>query len=415
MKPNEAMQAMQFQSPQQSKLKQGFEELGSSPYYTQTPPMVPYAPKRSNTNSSLAGAMPESSSIEAAPQFWQRNKAPDAQAPQQYMQQKAESAIAAAINDFGRQVPARQGAPTAMTEESLFLACAGMTVDSLQSVQEEDDDIMDESSMQGGKSERGVSGGPTMKDQLQALQNDHPACILIARRIGKLGFSSAEMLETHFATYSPVKRVHVSHSRVRSFRPRGGKRRGEDAYWRLRAAGLGFIVMETAEGAAKILRDGPEHHVCCASILIQPFKRCIATEFDCCGNMSDDGDTMPPATDSEWSRNTTGDTMPSTCEFDDIEEEEEKKEGDSPAEESPAFTSEESVNRGGAQERWHSPDSDGSPSDGSPERYQRGYYQQQQPTAARMTANEEGLAQAAQSRNMVMPAERPQRYNNDRQ
>merc|ERR1719272_2457975 len=107
---------------------------------------------------------------------------------------------------------------------------------------------------------------------------------------------------------------------------------------------------------------------------------------------------MPPATDSEWSRNTTGDTMPSTCEFDDIEEEEEKKEEDSPAEES-----EESVNRGGAQERWHSPDSDGSPSDGSPERYQRGHYQpwmeqQQQPTAARMTTNDEGLAQAAQSR-----------------
>ena len=75
----------------------------------------------------------------------------------------------------------------------------------------------------------------TMKTQLQALQQEDPEMVFIARRINKLGFNSADQLRNHFATYGEVKCVHVSHSRVKSMRP--------DVQWRMRAASLGFVVM----------------------------------------------------------------------------------------------------------------------------------------------------------------------------
>jgi hypothetical protein len=155
----------------------------------------------------------------------------------------------------------------------------------------------------------------TMKGQLQALELEDPATVLIARRISRLGFASAEVLEAHFASYGPVRGVHVSHSRAKSLRPRGGRRRGDEVYWRLRAAGLGFIVMYSAEDANKILRDGPEHNVRGTTVMIQPFKHRPVSNL-------------------------------SKAE----EEEEEVK-----IEEIPR------VPLCGARERWHSPDSDGAP------------------------------------------------------
>lgn len=111
-----------------------------------------------------------------------------------------------------------------------------------------------------------------MKAQLQALQLEEPTTVFIARRINKLGFSSAEQLEAHFSKYGEVKGVYVSHSRVKSLRA-PGDRHMPDAHWRLRAAALGFVVMKSAEATATILSEGSDHVVNGVSVRLQSFHR----------------------------------------------------------------------------------------------------------------------------------------------
>jgi len=120
-------------------------------------------------------------------------------------------------------------------------------------------------SVEPGGDPRAPSGTSTMKSQLQALQNEDPSTVFIARRINKLGFASADQLRSYFSRYGEVKCVYVSHSRVKSIRP--------DSYWRMRAASLGFVVMFSANATARILADGPEHAVGDASIRVHMFHR----------------------------------------------------------------------------------------------------------------------------------------------
>lgn len=105
-----------------------------------------------------------------------------------------------------------------------------------------------------------LTAAETMKSQLQALQRENPEAVFIARRINKLGHNSAEILQAHFQRFGPVKGVYVSHSRVKSLRSRGD-RKPPEFQWRLRAAALGFVVMQHAEATAQILAEGPEHLV----------------------------------------------------------------------------------------------------------------------------------------------------------
>jgi len=112
-----------------------------------------------------------------------------------------------------------------------------------------------------------------MKEQLEALRLEDPACVFIARRINKLGFASADMLQQYFASYGQVKDVLVSHSRVKSFQSTGRRRRGLGEHQRLRAAGLGFVVMVSPEVVAKILTERSEHFVNGVSVQVQPFQR----------------------------------------------------------------------------------------------------------------------------------------------
>jgi hypothetical protein len=114
-----------------------------------------------------------------------------------------------------------------------------------------------------------------MKTQLQALLNEDPASVFIARRINKLGFSSAECLRTHFRSYGEVKDVYVSHSRVKVNLPKNfrGERRSSDTRQRLRPASLAFVVMASADSTARILADGPEHIINGVTVLMQAFQR----------------------------------------------------------------------------------------------------------------------------------------------
>lgn len=117
-----------------------------------------------------------------------------------------------------------------------------------------------------------------MKAQLQALSMEDPGCVFIVRRINKLGFASSGQLRLHFSKYGEVKSVHVSHSRVKSLRPQAD-RRTPSVQWRLRAAALGFVVMQSRDAIQRILEDGPEHEIQTVMVRVHPFhRRCISNE-----------------------------------------------------------------------------------------------------------------------------------------
>jgi len=126
------------------------------------------------------------------------------------------------------------------------------------------------------RSNSSSTGPGTMKAQLQALSFEDPGCVFIVRRINKLGFASSGQLQNHFAKYGEVKSVHVSHSRVKSLRPQAD-RRTPSVQWRLRAAALGFVVMQSRDAIQRILEDGPEHEVQTVMVRVHPFhRRCIS-------------------------------------------------------------------------------------------------------------------------------------------
>jgi len=133
-----------------------------------------------------------------------------------------------------------------------------------------------------------VAPSDTMKAQLQALQEEDPAAVFIARRINKLGFTSADQLRTHFSRYGRVKGVYVSHSRVKSARPYIAGRPPSETHWRLRAAALGFVVMASTDATGRILGDGPDIIVNGVPVRVQEFNRrgdtggCDLKEDDAC-------------------------------------------------------------------------------------------------------------------------------------
>jgi len=103
-----------------------------------------------------------------------------------------------------------------------------------------------------------------MKALLQALQGEDPRAVFIARHIHGLGSAAADRLQSHFGSYGEVRAVLPPLTRVRSNR---------SAHRRTRAASLCFVVMASAEAAARLLRDGPEHLVGGVPIRVQPFRR----------------------------------------------------------------------------------------------------------------------------------------------
>lgn len=121
-----------------------------------------------------------------------------------------------------------------------------------------------------------ATGPGTMKAQLQALSFEDPGCVFIVRRINKLGFASSGQLRLYFSNYGEVKSVHVSHSRVKSLRHFSSPDRSRDnstVQWRLRAAALGFVVMQSREAIQRILENGPEHEIHSVMVRVHPFHR----------------------------------------------------------------------------------------------------------------------------------------------
>lgn len=97
--------------------------------------------------------------------------------------------------------------------------------------------------------ERGWNG--TLRTHLSTLQNEDPMCILIVRRINRLGFESDEALKEYFTQLGSVRHVLVAHSRVKPSAKR--------PIARIRPAGIGFVVMASREETIKVLSS--EEHV----------------------------------------------------------------------------------------------------------------------------------------------------------
>jgi len=115
----------------------------------------------------------------------------------------------------------------------------------------------------------------SLRTHLETLREMDCNRILLTRKINRLGFQSAQVLETYFAQYGTVSHVLVSHCYAKS------------RNLRFRPSGLGFVVMSTAEEAQAILADGPELYISKdlagskdnVAIYVMPFKRQLDLDF----------------------------------------------------------------------------------------------------------------------------------------
>mmetsp|Transcript_41226 Transcript_41226/g.94832 ORF Transcript_41226/g.94832 Transcript_41226/m.94832 type:complete len:595 (+) Transcript_41226:89-1873(+) len=106
----------------------------------------------------------------------------------------------------------------------------------------------------------------TMRSHLQALRNEDPRCIVITRRIGKLGFHSKDILSRYFQKFGQVRQVLVAHSKVKPF--------GDtDSYPRQRPGNFGLLLMKDMDTVHRILAEGPTLTVAGVEIQVQPFYR----------------------------------------------------------------------------------------------------------------------------------------------
>jgi len=106
-------------------------------------------------------------------------------------------------------------------------------------------------------------GSGSLRQDLELLRQRQADCVIIARKIKKLGFESPQILDEHFSQYGEVKELLVAHSHVKPTpkRPNG----------RVRPAALGFVVMATPDAAANVFQAGTEQMIGGFSIELAPF------------------------------------------------------------------------------------------------------------------------------------------------
>jgi len=114
----------------------------------------------------------------------------------------------------------------------------------------------------------GFEQGETLRTHLEALSSEDPGCILIVRKINRLGFESPGFLEQYFKQFGGVVRVYVAHSRVKPSKQR--------PLPRVRPAGLGFVLMDSAATAAHAVASGP-HSINNVSIGVNVYQSEVNT------------------------------------------------------------------------------------------------------------------------------------------
>eukprot|EP00929_Paragymnodinium_shiwhaense_P099767 TRINITY_DN615_c0_g1_i1.p1 TRINITY_DN615_c0_g1~~TRINITY_DN615_c0_g1_i1.p1 ORF type:complete len:704 (+),score=243.45 TRINITY_DN615_c0_g1_i1:160-2271(+) len=129
-------------------------------------------------------------------------------------------------------------------------------------------------------------GEETLRTHLQELQTKEPECVLILRKINRLGFDSPYILKQHFKTYGKVERVLVAHSHVRL--------QGRGFTSRLRPSGLGFVVMADKAATQLILSQGENQVVGAVTIRVLPFERRCGADMLDFGDGVDERDVTDP-------------------------------------------------------------------------------------------------------------------------
>jgi hypothetical protein len=93
--------------------------------------------------------------------------------------------------------------------------------------------------------------GDSLRSFLLELAHMDDACVLSVRKINKLGFGSAPLLQTYFSKFGTVQRVMVAPTVVKC----------KSQKTRMRPACLGFVVMKTAAEVDAALQLGEAHIV----------------------------------------------------------------------------------------------------------------------------------------------------------
>jgi len=112
----------------------------------------------------------------------------------------------------------------------------------------------------------------SMKKDLEALRLHNPDCVLIVRKIKKLGWESPALLRKYFEQYGKVREIFVTHSTMKPNPKRPGGR--------ARPAALGFIVMADQQGKAAVLSCGKEQFVLGVAIDVAAFNPFLDTNWD---------------------------------------------------------------------------------------------------------------------------------------
>mmetsp|Transcript_121955 Transcript_121955/g.210851 ORF Transcript_121955/g.210851 Transcript_121955/m.210851 type:complete len:269 (+) Transcript_121955:40-846(+) len=118
--------------------------------------------------------------------------------------------------------------------------------------------------------------------QLRQLEEEDPRKLLVVRKINRLGFDSADILQEYFGQFGTVSKVLLSNKHE--------KQPGSPFPVRLRPSGIGYVLFDTVEGAAQALAKGAVQVVNGVEIAIRAFeKRQVSKEM---GNASDAEDCV---------------------------------------------------------------------------------------------------------------------------
>lgn len=116
----------------------------------------------------------------------------------------------------------------------------------------------------GAKVVAGEMSVGSLRDDLERLKEYDAKQCLIVRRIKRLGLGSPEILRDHFSGFGGVKETLISHS----FEKKSAKCRSD----RVRPAALGFIIMDSVDGARTALKAGPTLMISGVDVEVKAFQ-----------------------------------------------------------------------------------------------------------------------------------------------
>jgi hypothetical protein len=116
----------------------------------------------------------------------------------------------------------------------------------------------------------------SLRSNLQKMAEVDAKRIIMVKKIGKLGFGSAQFLKTYFRQFGGVTDVFVSHT----FHRRGVC--PENPYERPRPGSMGFIVMDKVEDVTVVFQKGLEHVVYGTTVSLSAYEHRTPEEYASC-------------------------------------------------------------------------------------------------------------------------------------